>query len=56
VETSLSSAARLAGLEMAEIKATIASARKNAWQKQPFAEEMRSRTAGSAEAARHERG
>jgi hypothetical protein len=47
VESSLSSAATLAGLDASEIKATLASGRKNAWQKQEFAEAMRSRTAGS---------
>jgi hypothetical protein len=55
VETTLNGAARLAGLEAGDVKATIASARNNAWQKQPFAEQMRSRTNGTVRGARNER-
>ena len=55
VETTLSGAARLAGLEAGDVKATIASARNSAWQKQQFAEQMRSRTDGTIRRARNER-
>jgi hypothetical protein len=37
-------------LDAAEIRSTMASARKSAWKKQAFAEEMRARTVGAVQA------